>query len=80
MLGERICRQVEALGLAHGAQGAGAVVTVSVGGASTMPVRGGHGNDLLAAADEALYRAKHEGKNRAILREIGARQEPTTDA
>jgi two-component system chemotaxis family response regulator WspR len=53
---------------------------VSVGGASTMPVRGGHANDLLAAADEALYRAKHEGKNRAVLREMESKQESAPDA
>jgi two-component system chemotaxis family response regulator WspR len=70
VLGERICRRVEALGIAHGAHGAGKVVTVSIGGASTMPVRGGQSTDLLAAADEALYQAKHEGKNRAVLREL----------
>ena len=55
-------------------------MTVSVGGASSMPVRGGHAKDLLAAADEALYRAKHEGKNRAVLRELDPRPETTTDA
>jgi two-component system chemotaxis family response regulator WspR len=80
VLGQRICRAVEALRLVHSAQGEGAVVTVSVGGASTMPVRGGQATDLLAAADEALYRAKHEGKNRAILRELDPGPESRGDA
>jgi two-component system chemotaxis family response regulator WspR len=80
VLGERICRAVEALRLSHVAQGEGAVVTVSVGGASTSPVRGGQATDLLAAADEALYRAKHEGKNRAVLRELNPEPEPAHNA
>jgi len=80
VLGERICRRVEALGIAHGAPGAGGFVTVSVGGASGSPVRGGQATDLLAAADEALYRAKHEGKNRAVLRELDMGTEAPKDA
>ena len=55
-------------------------MTVSVGGASTSPVRGGQATDLLAAADEALYRAKHEGKNRAVLRELNPEAEPAQNA
>jgi len=80
VMGERICRRVEALGIAHGAPGAGAFITVSIGGASGSPIRGGQATDLLAAADEALYRAKHEGKNRAILREMDLGTEAPTDA
>jgi two-component system chemotaxis family response regulator WspR len=80
VLGERICRCVEALAIAHGAPGAGVFVTVSVGGASSQPVRGGQATDLLAAADEALYRAKHEGKNRAVLRELDMGTEALKDA
>jgi two-component system chemotaxis family response regulator WspR len=56
------------------------VVTVSIGGASTMPVRGGQSTDLLAAADEALYQAKHQGKNRAVLRELDVPQDFPADA
>jgi len=80
VIGERICRAVESLRIAHPAQGPGSVVTVSVGGAATMPVRGGQATDLLAAADEALYRAKHEGKNRAVLRELNPDPESTANA
>jgi len=71
-MGERICRRVEALKVAHGALGAECVVTVSVGGASSMPARGGIATDLLAIADEALYQAKESGKNRAVVRDMPA--------
>lgn len=80
VMGDRICRSVEALNIAHGAAGAGAVVTVSIGGASTMPVRGGLPTDLLALADESLYLAKGKGKNCAVLREMPAMTNSQADA
>nr|WP_295381968.1 diguanylate cyclase [Pseudoxanthomonas sp.] len=43
---------------------ANGVVTISVGVAFIAAVDGGHPSDLLANADEALYRAKAEGRNR----------------
>lgn len=75
VMGERICRRIEGLNVAHGALGEACVVTVSIGGGSTMPVRGGLANELLAIADEALYVAKGSGKNRAVVREIPAKSD-----
>jgi diguanylate cyclase (GGDEF)-like protein len=40
------------------------VVTISVGIASSVPEYGQDAKDLLAAADAALYKAKHRGRNR----------------
>ena len=80
LIAESICRSVEALRIAHGAPGAGALVTVSVGGATTMPVRGSSSTHLLAAADEALYEAKRSGKNRAVLRDLTIETDIETNA
>lgn len=44
-------------------------LTVSVGGASTIPQRGGSSLQLIDAADKALYEAKRSGKNREVMRE-----------
>jgi diguanylate cyclase (GGDEF)-like protein len=61
---ERLRCGVEALGIAHDARGAGAVVTVSGGIAQLEPSDGGDVEALLKRADLALYRAKELGRNR----------------
>jgi diguanylate cyclase (GGDEF)-like protein len=55
---------VESLAISHGSSPVGTVVTVSVGVASSLPRRGGSPNELIARADQALYVAKRQGKNR----------------
>lgn len=80
IMGERICRSVEGLRVEHSAASAGPVVTVSIGGATSMPTRGSVATDLLAAADEALYEAKRAGKNCAIVRDLPARDDSKAHA
>ncbi|CAN5155856.1 Wsp signal transduction system regulator diguanylate cyclase WspR [soil metagenome] len=70
VVGERIRRRIEALGVPHGAAGAGPLVTVSIGGAGVVPARGMEASELLASADAALYEAKNNGKNQVIVREV----------
>jgi diguanylate cyclase (GGDEF)-like protein len=58
---EGLRRRVEELRISHTAD---ALVTVSVGYASMVPNRHTSPTDLIKAADQALYQAKQEGRNR----------------
>ena len=59
---EDIRRAIEALTVIHLNQRLG-LVTISAG-VATFPTDGGNQADLIKAADEALYQAKHAGRNR----------------
>jgi len=63
---ERIRRAVSDLAI-PGAQEAGTAITVSIGVAAFLP--GEETSDLVRRADEALYRAKSEGRNRVAFDE-----------
>jgi diguanylate cyclase (GGDEF)-like protein len=66
VVAERMRARVEALGI-PGASGPSEWVTVSVGAAAAVPEREVGPETLLAFADEQLYRAKSEGKNRVAV-------------
>jgi len=61
---ERLRHAVECLTLPHPTSAAAAHVTVSLGVAWTLPDPAADWRRTLAAADEALYRAKAKGRNR----------------
>ena len=63
---EMIRMNVTNLGQPHCATTEGHV-TVSVGFAAMVPRSGQPASELVTAADEALYRAKDSGRNRAVL-------------
>ncbi len=64
-LGERLCKQVRRLTLELKDT---SVSTFSISvGIAIYPEHGVEGEDLLRVADEALYQAKAQGKDRAIL-------------
>jgi diguanylate cyclase (GGDEF)-like protein len=63
IVAERMCVAVQDLGIANGGSPLG-VVTVSIGCATTMLDGPADPEDLIEAADRALYRAKITGRNR----------------
>lgn len=73
-VGDRIRESVEALQITHPSL---TLLTVSVGVASIVPSDGISPADLIAAADQALYRAKREGRNRTALAPSNGNIAPT---
>ncbi|MDO8347166.1 MAG: diguanylate cyclase [Rugosibacter sp.] len=66
VVAERIKTHIAALAIPHGSSEHG-VVSASMGVAATVPCPGMDASMLLAAADAALYQAKHGGRNLFIL-------------
>jgi len=64
---ERMRAEVQAIKLAHAKTVTGHDVTVSLGVAVVVPDQHHSALELVAAADEALYRAKAVGRNQVIV-------------
>jgi diguanylate cyclase (GGDEF)-like protein len=66
---ERLCKMVELAGFppldsARSPYNSNTIATVSCGVATAYPTRHDRADDLLAAADKAMYKAKADGRNR----------------
>lgn len=58
---------IQALNIPHADSTVAAHVTLSLGGASLIPSPADEAETLITAADQALYRAKAQGRNRIVL-------------
>ncbi len=62
-----LCEAVAALKIPHAKSSVAEHVTVSIGVASILPDRNSTADRVVAAADQALYAAKQQGRNRVCL-------------
>lgn len=64
LLAEALRAGVEALGIKHANSQVNQYITISLGVATLTPAPGSSCEELISAADKALYRAKQAGRNR----------------
>ena len=64
---EKIRRDIEALKIPHEQSDISDYLTVSIGLASMIPTQETSQGNLIKAADDALYKAKNEGRNRVVF-------------
>lgn len=65
-VGKQLMAEVQSLGIAHAASDTAAIVTVSIGIATTYPAHQGDFSQFLGYADQALYEAKARGRNQIV--------------
>lgn len=63
-------QEIYQLMIPHAASGVSEYVTMSLGVASTIPNQEFSSDQLIAAADTALYEAKNQGRNRVSAKTL----------
>jgi len=66
LIAQRCLKSIEALNIKHEFSEVEAVLTISIGYCSMVPQKGSDPSCLIAAADDALYKAKQAGRNNAV--------------
>jgi diguanylate cyclase (GGDEF)-like protein len=69
-IAEQMRVNIEMLNIEHRYSKNSGYVTISLGVATTIPSRKSQQDSLIAAADQGLYMAKKEGRNRVKFSEI----------
>ncbi|WP_254446596.1 sensor domain-containing diguanylate cyclase [Dolichospermum sp. UHCC 0259] len=64
---ERIHAAIKDLAIPHQASEVSSIVTISLGISSLVPISESSPADLIAQADQALYRAKEQGRNQSVI-------------
>ena len=66
-LARSVCRGIETLAIPHANSPVSTVVTLSIGVGTEIPRSGHTMTEFIERCDQALYRAKETGRNRAVL-------------
>jgi two-component system cell cycle response regulator len=69
-IAEKIRMAVESLKIPHEQSTIGDFVTISIGVVTAIPTNKSNTIDFLKCADEALYKAKDEGRNRVVVKKF----------
>lgn len=77
-IAELMIESVRSLGIAHGYSDVSDQITISIGGCTLHPGEKSTAHGLIGRADEALYQAKAQGRNRYVFARSGRPRRPVS--